>query len=260
LESQGVVERPRIEDDPIQREVALVEEPEEVPPGIEAWRRRTGREKARDKLVSSFRDFRSGRKVADDVDIRRLGDIYFVESPEAAATFLWRADICVIQSLVFKEVRESKKPSYNDVIPSPEAATAWLPPRMGETTREFADRKGMTVAQLEEAADEWQARGGTGARTSAADELANVMAIEDSTLLRQWHTYKKLLAKVGLPLQTLDDARNATNLANTYSNARARQKKGGIELVPENDVYIKQVASAASMFFQRKKSKAAALD
>jgi hypothetical protein len=90
--------------------------------------------------------------------------------------------------------------------------------------------------------------------TQAADvALAKVKG--DATLLRQWQTYQQLLTTVVLPpngsFSTIEEARAARNLENTYLRARARQKKLGIELVPKNDKFIKQVASAASLSFRK---------
>ena len=101
------------------------------------------------------------------------------------------------------------------------------------------------------------------ATAQAADEaLAKVKG--DATLLRQWHVYQRLLTTVVLPadkevFKTLEEAANATNLAKTYFRARARQVTLGVELVPENDKYIKQVASTATLSYQKLKPKSDAL-
>ena len=99
--------------------------------------------------------------------------------------------------------------------------------------------------------------------TPAASELAKVAALGDGTLLRQWHTYKELQTAVLLPkdgrFKTLEEARKGRNLVNTYTRARARQEKIGVEVVPENDEYISKVSTASTTFYQQAKPKAVAL-
>jgi len=116
---------------------------------------------------------------------------------------------------------------YTGEIPSPEAAaTAQL--RMKETINEFAARKGMTVAQVEEAADNWKAVHGEVAERETTDRAtaeprAKKSASPELTAIRLAAAFEALKRSSDLEnpkLSATERRRRARHLVRTYERLR----------------------------------------